>query len=79
MKWFSVVLQLLQFSPKILELIQQVEIVIGAGNGAVKKSIVMAAIAGAPPEVNAAASTFVDTVVAEQKKVTPPVVVHPAV
>jgi hypothetical protein len=40
---------------------QSVETTLGHGNGAAKKAVVMAAIAGAPPEVHEGVSTFIDS------------------
>lgn len=47
MGWISILLALIQLTPDILKLILQVEQIIGAGKGSVKKAIVMAPMAAA--------------------------------
>jgi hypothetical protein len=71
MNWFQIALNLFQLAPQVLALIAAAEAAVGAGNGAAKKAIVMAPLAAAPTELQSAASTMVDSIVAEKKKVTP--------
>lgn len=72
MNWFDMTLKLLQLAPQLVALIAAVETSLGPGNGAAKKTIVMAPLAAAPADLHAEASTFVDTVVAKQKEVLAP-------
>jgi len=69
MGWLSTVLALIQLAPSILQLIAQVETIFGAGNGAMKKQIVMAPLAAAPQSVQDQASKFIDNTVAAANQV----------
>lgn len=78
MKWLTLFLQLL---PTVLQLIQSVEAVIGSGNGAAKKAIVMSAVdiaSQSNSQVANATSVFIDKTVAAlnaAKILLPPTVV----
>lgn len=60
MDWFTRILQLFQLAPAILQTIHQVEVIIGPGNGDVKKAIVMAPV---PPQLASEVSTLIDNIV----------------
>jgi hypothetical protein len=65
MKWLQMAMALFQLMPEIFKLIGEAETAIGAGNGALKKSLVMAplAVAGAPADVTTKIGNLIDTVV----------------
>ena len=67
MNWLQTLIALLTLAPSILQTAATVEgIVTAPKQGAVKKALVMAPIlALAPPEVQVAASTFIDSAVAK--------------
>lgn len=68
MNWLQTVLALLQLAPSILQTAATVQTIITAPKqGAVKKAIVMAPLALAPPEVQSAASSFIDLSVKHMK------------
>lgn len=76
LNWFSKVMQLFQLAPMILQMIQQVEQIVGPGNGAAKKAIVMAPLTSSvPPELIPDVSSMIDNMVAAQNKA---VAVEPA-
>lgn len=79
MKWFELALKLLQIAPQLLALIASVETAIGDGNGALKKSLVMAPLAAAPVELHDAASKYVDDVLAAKKVAVAPIVTNVAI
>jgi hypothetical protein len=66
MSWISIFLALLQAAPQILALILQVEQTIGAGNGGLKKQLVMHAVTVGSNDSNftAKVSALVDAQVA---------------
>jgi hypothetical protein len=69
MNWLATLVALLKLVPSILESVTTVETIITAPKqGALKKAIVMAPlVALAPPEVQAAASAFIDTAIGNVK------------
>jgi hypothetical protein len=62
MGWLQIVLALLQLAPQIIQTVLGVEGLFGIGQGPAKKAAVMGTLAAAPPEVQSAASLFVDQV-----------------
>lgn len=64
MGWLQLTLALIQLAPEILKLIMQVEQIIGGGNGAVKKELVMqSVILGGAAELEPKVSAMVDNTV----------------
>jgi hypothetical protein len=65
MNWLQLALGLLQLAPDVLELVVKIEQLIGAGNGAAKKQIALAAAAPGetPTHVQAGVSNLIDTTV----------------
>lgn len=63
MNWLQTTLAILQLAPALLQLIAEAEALLGAGQGAAKKTIVMMPLAGAPQQMKDFASGFIDNVV----------------
>lgn len=69
MNWLQTILALLQLAPSILQTVASVQaIVTTPKQGALKKAIVMHAVAGAAPELQTAVSAFVDASVTTLKE-----------
>ena len=60
----AIILQLIQLAPAILQLIVQVEGIVGAGKGADKKAMVMAPLSTAPEAIQKGVSNMIDSHVA---------------
>lgn len=68
MNWLQTILALLQLAPSILQTVATVQTIVTAPKqGAVKKAVVMHALVGAPPQVQAMASSFIDSSVSTMK------------
>jgi len=71
MKWLQIAMALFQLMPEVFRLIGEAETLIGAGNGPLKKSLVLAPLvgAGAPGDITLKIGALIDTVVSAKNKV----------
>jgi hypothetical protein len=63
------ILAVMQLIPSVLTLIGQVETALGAGNGMVKKAIIMAPLVPLSPGVQSGVSNFIDKTVSVMNSV----------